>query len=92
MSIVFKEPANGGRILHDRLEFFPGLSLAFDDPDAEPYFIAAGWAETTTKKPVRTYTQEEVSIDPATVHGDGPMKGQPVLPDAAKAAGDKDNG
>ncbi len=70
-------------VRHGRLEFNPDVPLAFEDKDAEPYFIAAGWAEETKSKPARTYAQDEVPIDPATIHGDGPNKGQPVL--AAKA-------
>ena len=58
MAMKFSE-----RVLHDRIELLPGLSLAFEDPDAEPYFIACGWGSPTDEEPVRTYSQEEVSVD-----------------------------
>lgn len=80
MAIKFNQ-----NVKHGRFEFMADQVLAFDDKDAEPYFIAAGWAESSSKKPARTYAADEVDIDPATIHGDGPNKGQPVL--AAKAGG-----
>lgn len=47
--------------------FVPGVALAFDDTDAEPYFIAAGWASDTDDAPVMTYPVGTVHIDPGTV-------------------------
>lgn len=79
MAVKFHQPANGGQILHGREVFIPGVSLAFEDPDAEPFFIKAGWAEATEEPPALTYSQERVSIDPEAVFADGPSKGQPVL-------------
>lgn len=57
-------------VRHGRVEIPADVPVAFADPDAEPFFIALGWAETTTKKPRRTYSQEEVSIDPETTNAD----------------------
>lgn len=74
MPVIFKES-----ILHDRTRLMPGVSLAFEDPDAEAYFVAAGWADATKAKPVHTYSQEEIAVDPTTTYGDGPKKGQLVI-------------
>lgn len=74
MAIKFTSPTK-----HGAITFVPGVSLAFEDKDAEPYFIAAGFAEVTKDKPVMTYAQGEVDIDPETVFGDGPNKGKLVM-------------
>lgn len=66
MPIIFSQSYK-----HDRLEFFPGVSLSFEDPDAEPFFKKVGVAADTTEPPVRTYSQDEVSIDPETIFADG---------------------
>lgn len=64
-------------VKHDRLEFFPGVALGFEDPRAEAYFTALGWAETTSDGPVRIYSADEVSIDPMTLNA---ATGALVLP------------
>jgi len=56
--------------LHGKERFLPDIPLAFEDPDAEPYFIACGWAEKTTEEPKYTYSQDEVSVDLDTIHSD----------------------
>lgn len=81
MAIIFNQS-----ILHDRTRLMPGVALAFEDPDAEGYFVAAGWAEATKKDPVHTYSKDEIVVDPATTHADGPNKGQLVIT-GAKANG-----
>lgn len=81
MAIKFITP---GIVKHGTLTFSPGVSYAFEDKDAEPYFIGAGWAETTKDDPVHTFTLGEIDIDPATVFGGGQNKGQVVLPQKAK--------
>jgi hypothetical protein len=58
MTVKFKET-----VKHGTMEFLPGVPLAFEDPDAEPYFKGAGWAENTPDAPIRTYSQDEVSVD-----------------------------
>lgn len=82
MAIKFTTP---GVVKHGKLSFAPGVAYAFEDPDAEPYFIAAGWAAKTKEAPVHTFTLGEIDIDPATVFGSGDKKGQPVLPAKAEA-------
>jgi hypothetical protein len=64
MTIKFKDPVKHGVPVHN--EFLPGIPLAFEDPDTEPYFIGAGWAETTNENPLKTYSQDEVSVEPDT--------------------------
>jgi hypothetical protein len=56
------------RVLHGRIEFLPGVVVAFEDPNGNAYFTKSGWADTTSEEPVRTYSVEEVSIDPETRH------------------------
>lgn len=65
MAIIFNQA-----VKHDRLEFLPGAPVAFEDKDAEPYFVALKWAEKTTKKPLRTYSKHEVAIDRDAVNAD----------------------
>lgn len=48
---------------HGTVQFVPGVALAFEDPDAEDYFIEAGWAEATSDEPVHTYDAATVSIE-----------------------------
>lgn len=74
MSIKFSSPT-----LHGTAKFAPGISTAFEDADAEPYFIAAFGAETTDEPPVMTYSLGEVDIDPQTIFGNGPQVGQLVI-------------
>ena len=64
---------------HGTQMFVPGVALAFDDPRAEDYFVAAGFAEMTKEKPAMTYLEGTVEIDPATVFADGPSKGNLVM-------------
>jgi hypothetical protein len=66
MAIIFSE-----RYRHQGFEFLPGISLAFDDPDAEPFFKKLGLAADTADPPLRIYAQEEINIDPDTVFADG---------------------
>lgn len=54
-------------VKHGTLQFIPNVALAFEDKDAAPYFIAAGFADETDDDPVMTYPQDSVSIDPETV-------------------------
>lgn len=68
MPVIFNESYK-----HGRLEFFPGVSVAFEDPDAEPFFKKVGVAEATDLPPVKTYSQDEVSIDPETAFVDGTL-------------------
>ncbi|WP_293875551.1 hypothetical protein [Sphingomonas sp. UBA978] len=74
MAIKFTSPTK-----HGATTFVPSVALAFEDKDAEPYFIAAGFAEATDDEPVMTYPVGEVDIDPETVFGDGPNKGKLVM-------------
>lgn len=72
---------------HGRERFLPNISFGFEDPLAEDYFVATGWAETTTDEPAFTYPAGTATIDPLTIHGAGsPLAGQYVLPDAAAEA------
>ncbi len=79
MAIKF---TTAGVVKHGKHSFAPGVPYAFEDADAEPYFIAAGWAERTKEPSVHTFTLGEVDIDPATVFGGGDRRGQAVLPKA----------
>ncbi len=47
-------------VRHGRLEFNPDTPLAFEDKDAEPYFIAAGWAEESKGQGGADHAQDEV--------------------------------
>lgn len=51
---------------HGTLTFLPSVPLAFEDEDAAPYFMKAGWAEATDQEPLHTYLLGEVDIDPLT--------------------------
>ena len=67
MAIVFSE-----LVKHGTFQFAPGVAYGFEDPDAEPYFVACGWASVTTDPAVVTVTLGEIDIDPETVmHKDG---------------------
>lgn len=62
------------QVRHGRIEFLPGLIVAFEDANGDAYFINAGWADSTTETPVRTYTADEVAIDTNTrVAGTGAL-------------------
>jgi hypothetical protein len=74
MAIKFTSPTR-----HGTQTFVPGVALAFADASAEQYFIAAGFAEATKDKAVMEYPEGTVEIDPATVFGDGPNKGNLVM-------------
>ena len=74
MAIKFNQP-----VKHGAVQILPGVALAFADPDAEPYFLKAGWAEPTSESPVFTYDAESVAVDAEAVFADGPNKGQRVL-------------
>lgn len=74
MALKFKET-----IKHGRETILPGVAVAFEDTNAEPYFSALGWAETTSDAPVHTYSAEAVAIDPDAVFADGPDKGRKIL-------------
>lgn len=74
MSIIFRTPTR-----HGRHTFVPGTPLGFEDPDAEPYFIAAGFADDSTEEPKYVYPLDAVDIDPQTTFADGPNKGQLVM-------------
>jgi hypothetical protein len=74
-ALIFREPVKHGRVL------LPvNTPVAFEDPDANPYFINAGWASETDEEPQLTYSAEEIEVDPETVHAgtlrrvlDGPL-------------------
>jgi len=74
MAVIFNQ-----RVRHGKVDFHPGPVYAFEDPDAEPYFVAAGWASTTGDAPTVTISLDEIDIDPATIFGDGPRKGKRVI-------------
>ncbi|MBA2720089.1 MAG: hypothetical protein H0U52_12765 [Chloroflexi bacterium] len=74
-AISFREPVKHGRVLLPM-----NTPVAFEDPDAAPYFLNAGWASETAEEPVLTYSAEEIEVDPETVHAnttrkvmDGPL-------------------
>lgn len=46
-------------VKHGRHEFLPKVAVAFEDPDAAPYFVAAGWAAYTADDPVRVYSDRK---------------------------------
>ena len=69
----------GGMVKHGRLAFTPGPVYGFEDPDAVPYFEAMGWATATDDPADFEIPLGELDIDPETVFGDGPRKGQRVL-------------
>jgi hypothetical protein len=85
MTIKFKGP---GLTHHEQHRFPPKVPFRFEDPDAEPYFLAAGWAEETDEEPIHTYTQGEVDVDPMTTLPTGGY----VLPDLAQARLDAHDG
>src|SRR4051812_31039788 len=69
-----REVKHGTHRLHKR------LVARFEDPDAAPYFVRAGWAEFTDKEPDVTFTEGEVEIDPETIMGNnGPDGTSPGL-------------
>lgn len=74
MAILFNQP-----VKHGAVQLLPGVPLGFADPDAEPYFIKAGWASSTVDSPAFVYDAEVVSVDPETVFADGANKGRRVL-------------
>lgn len=74
------------RTLHGRFELLPGVPYAFEDEDAEPYFLTLGWAEATEEEPLRTYARGEIDIDPLTIRA---SNGKYVMPDRAKAEVDR---
>jgi len=75
MALIFQQA-----VKHGKVEILPSVAVAFEDPDAEAYFTAAGWATATKSPPVRTYTQDEVSVDPLTRSA---ADGTYVLPELA---------
>lgn len=74
LAIIF-----GSSVKHQRCHFPPNVPIAFEDPDARPYFLAAGWATPTDRAPELYYPATMFDIDPDTRHADGPNKGRPVL-------------
>ena len=62
MAVIFKSLTK-----HGTLQFLPGQSLAFKDARAEEYFVAAGFAEKTSKKAIYTYDKGSIEIDTGTV-------------------------
>jgi hypothetical protein len=77
MPLKFHKPTR-----HGKFELLPGVVYGFEDEDAEPYFLALGWAEKATGTPVRTYSKEEIDIDPLTIRA---SDGKHVLPERATA-------
>jgi hypothetical protein len=78
---VVKIKPSAGVVKHGTIIMQPGSIVGFEDPDAAPYFIAAGWAEPSDEEPSIVYTQGEVDVDPTTVFGtnEHPDKGKRVL-------------
>lgn len=69
-------------VRHGPVQFIPGVPVAFEDPDAAPYFIAAGWAAASDAAPVHVYDAGTIDVDPLTrVAGTGAF----VQPDLAEA-------
>lgn len=83
-SLKFKKET--GRVRQGKVEFHPGVLYGFEDPDAGAYFEKLGWAEPAKGEPEVVITIEELDIDPETVWGFGPDKGEPVMPERAAAA------
>ncbi len=75
-----------GRVRQGKVEFHPGVLYGFEDPDAAEYFETLGWAERVKGDPEVVITIDELDIDPETVWGYGPDKGNPVMPERAAAA------
>lgn len=67
---------------HGKFELLPGVAYGFEDEDAEPYFLALGWAESTNDEPARVYAIGEIDIDPLTIRA---SDGKHVLPERAQA-------
>lgn len=84
MAVIFNQS-----VKHGRVQFLPGVAVAFEDADAEPYFIAAGWADETKDEPVHTYGLGEVDADPLTRFGE---TGKFVQPELAQAHLDAHDG
>jgi hypothetical protein len=76
----------GERTKHDRTDFHPGVVYGFEDPDAAPYFETLGWATPHDGPAQVVIAADELNIDPETVWGFGPLKGEPVMPERAAAA------
>lgn len=75
-----------GKVREGRTEFHPKVNYGFEDPDAAAFFTAMGWAEPTTEAADVVISKEDLDIDPETVWGYGPNKGEPVMPERAAAA------
>lgn len=71
------------RFKHGRLDFHPGVVYGFEDPDAVPYFKAAGVAKASTKDADVEITIGELDIDPLTIWGTGDDRGKFVMPERA---------
>jgi hypothetical protein len=73
--ITFKEP---GGVKHGRFHFLQHVSYGFEDPDAAPYFIAAGWADEAPAgtSPAQVISIDEIDIDPETIFRTGPNDGK----------------
>ncbi len=54
-------------VKHGRHLFVPNVPLAFEDEDAVPYFLAAGFADASDDEPVMTYPKSSIDIDPETI-------------------------
>lgn len=67
-------------VSHSGVSFIPNkVVYGFEDPDAAPYFVAAGWAEDSPEDPDITVPSGVIEIDPETVFATGPNRGQKVL-------------
>ncbi len=67
------------RVKHGKIDFHPGVTYAFEDPDAVPYFVAAFGAKKTKDAATVTIGLDEIDIDPETIFGSGERKGEKVL-------------
>lgn len=74
MAIVFNGPTK-----HGTMTFEPTTVMAFEDTMAEAYFVAAGFAKASTKRPTVTHPAGTVEIDINTQFGTGPNRGAKVM-------------
>jgi len=77
MAIKFHAPTK-----HGAHAFAPGVAYAFEDDGAEPYFLAAKFAEETDDDAVVVMPAGSIEVDPETVFGtNGVDLGKRVLED-----------
>lgn len=74
------------RYKHGRIDYQPGPTYGFEDPDAAPFFKALGIADDSDGEADVIITIGECDVHPCTVWGTGPDKGRFVMPERAAAA------